>query len=177
MEKQRELKNSSIAWVVSIALVVVGLFAGAFTSFNNMRNAAQNTFDQEIMPTVSLAMEFAFNVQTIAGRYLTQTEIESIGVTAIAQNIQSVNEPGEIFTYYVDLNRAVWAIYDRLALMDMEASTQTLHQRYHSNFLEQDLRLSQSTYNQEAEGFNETINSGLGFLVRPIIRDLPRFDN
>ncbi|MCL2621018.1 MAG: hypothetical protein FWD97_08825, partial [Defluviitaleaceae bacterium] len=173
MEKQTGLKNPSIAWVISIILMVAGLFAGTFISFNNMRSDAQATFDQEIMPTIGLAMEFAWNVQIIAGRYLT---IESDVITEVTQNIQSTNDPSEIFTYYVELNRGVWAIYDRLATVDMVMANRNLHGRYHDDFMEQDLRLSQSAFNRTSAEFNETLSSGLGFLVRPVISYLPRFD-
>ncbi|MCL2235079.1 MAG: hypothetical protein FWB98_01395 [Defluviitaleaceae bacterium] len=171
------MKNSrGFAWVVAVIIGVAGFFVGTFLSFNTMRSEGAEAFQREAMPPINRAMESAFNIQTIAGRYLDLREIESIGISQIVQNIQNAENEADIADYYVSLNRAVWAIYDILATIEMTQDNRSLHGRYHANFLEQDFVLSVSAYNNTAVEFNETLNGGLGFLMRPFLGLLPRFD-
>ncbi|MCL2855408.1 MAG: hypothetical protein FWE21_07305 [Defluviitaleaceae bacterium] len=175
--EQTGLKNPTTAWIITAVVIIAGLFIGTFLSFNSQRNMAGDVFEAQVQPVIHRAMEFAFNIQTIAGRYLPMSDMERIAISSIVEDIREADDERDIFDHYVQLNRAVWAIYDRLSGIEMSPENRGLHARYHSNFMEQDLRLSQSPFNRYAEEFNETLDSGLGFIVRPVINHLPRFDN
>jgi len=176
MKKRSFLANTKVAWVITLVMAVFGLFLGVLTTYSRMRRDIEENFVETALPIISQASVFAFNIQTISAPYLTSSEIESIDISNIVQNIQNADDVDEIFRYYIYLNRAVWYIYDIYPQRNFSDDSMGFLYVYHLNFVEQDRRLALSPYNAEALRFNEALHRGLGFLARPFISYLPRFD-
>jgi len=172
------LKNKAFAWVIAIIIMMLSVIAGAYTSYMGMRNAAVEAFEREMMPLVNEAMIHAHDMQSIAQNYVSAADIATIGISRIVAEIQAVADPQQVYQQFVLLNRAAWAIYDRLIGDDiaMSDTNRTLLINSHTNFLQMDLILSQAGYNNTAGNFNDTLRNGLGFLVEPFINEMPRFD-
>ena len=177
------LKIRAFAWLVAIVIMLLSVTAGAFTSFNGMRRAAVADFEREMIPLVNEAMIHAHDMQSVAQNYLSSAYIAYIGVSRIVAEIQAEtqarrSEPMRIYQQFVLLNRATWIIYDGLIGGNMEISdtSRTLLTNSHRDFLLIDAILAQAGYNNTAGDFNAALGRGLGFLVRPIMGELPRFD-
>ncbi|MCL2354241.1 MAG: hypothetical protein FWC69_06415 [Defluviitaleaceae bacterium] len=176
MKKPSFLANTKVAWAITSVVAVFSLFLGALTTYNRMRRDIEESFMEATLPIINQASLFAFNIQTISAPYLTADEIERIDIPNIVQNIQNADSVDEIFRYYVYLNRAVWYIYDIYPQKGFSDESIGFLYVYHLNFAEQDRRLTLSPYNAEALRFNEALHRGLGFLARPFVSYLPRFD-
>ena len=173
------LKMRAFAWFVAVVIMLLSVAAGAFTSFNGMRSTAVAAFEREMMPLVNGAMVHAHDMQSVAQNYLSSADIAYIGVSRIVAEIQATNDPERIYQQFILLNRAAWAIYDRLIGGNMEISetSRTLVTNSHRDFLQMDTILTQAGYNNIAGDFNAALGRGLGFLVRPVMGELPRFDD
>ena len=170
------LKNRKIASIITAALMVMSVFLGAWTSYNSMRSDAQVAFDTEIIPLIHEAMVPAFNMQTVAQNYLSQSDMNNIPIGRIVGDIQNTDNAADIYNLFVQLNRGVWAIYDRLENVDMSDVNRNFITGFHTDFMELDWIISRSVYNNIAEEFNTSLGSNLGFLVRPFMGEMPRFD-
>ena len=170
------LKNRAFAWVMAVAVMALSVFAGVYTTYAGMRNAALSGFHGEVVPIVHEAMVPAFNMQRVAESYLSDAEVRAIGIGRIVSDIQAADDPARIYDLFTELNRGVWAVYDRLADMEISDANRTLLINFHADFMAFDRILSRAGYNNTARDFNEALDSNLGFLVRPFIGDLPRFD-
>ncbi|MCL2397465.1 MAG: hypothetical protein FWC93_05300 [Defluviitaleaceae bacterium] len=170
------LKNRSVAWAVAAVVMVAAVFFGAWGSYGGMRGAAQDAFDNEIMPRVRDASSQAFYMQRVAENYLSDSEISVIGIERIVLDIQDANDVGVIYGLFVELNRAVWAVYDRLEDVEMDEHNRGRAINFHANFLEQDDIMARAGYNNIAGEFNAALGGNLGFLVRMLVDEMPRFD-
>ena len=172
------LKNRVFAWILAVVVMILSVFAGAYTSYSGMRGKAVAAFEREIMPLVNEAMIHAHDMQSVAQNYLSPGDIAIIGVGRIVAEIKAANDPGEIYHHYVLLNRAAWEIYDKLIGSDivMSDTNRTLAINSHRDFLQMDTILGQAGYNNTAGDFNDVLGGGLGFLVKPFISEMPRFD-
>jgi len=172
------LKKRPVAWIVAALVMILSVVAGAFTSFNSMRNDAMAAFDREMIPLVNEAMIAAHDMQSVAQNYMSSADIAVVGIGRIVSEIQATNDPAQIYQQFVLLNRAVWEVYDRLIGGNavMSDTNRMLLRNSHADFLQMDTILSQAGYNNTAEDFNDRLSGGLGFLVRPVMNELPRFD-
>ena len=170
------LKNRGVAWGLTILAAVLSVFFGANISFARMRAVPAAAFEVQIIPIVHQAMVPAFNMQTVAQGYLNASEINSIGISSIVENIQNSNEPKLVEQNFINLNRAVWALYDRLEKIELSEQNRGFIRAFHADFIELDLILSQAAYNTLAAEFNEALGKNLGFLAEPFIGRMPRFD-
>ena len=164
------------AWIVTILLMIFSIFAGAFTSYTSLRRNSMTAFNNEILPTVHQALIPAHDLHTLASRHLDSSIINNIGIPQIVNLIQNTEDPLEIYTQFVYLNRAVWEIYDLLESRDMELNDRNLITTMHANFMGFDLILSLSPYNTLAHDFNNALENNLGFLVSIFIDEMPIFD-
>jgi len=164
------------AWIITILLIILSIFAGAFTSYTSLRRESMAAFQDEILPTVRQALVPAHDLHTLASRHLDGNTINSIGIPQIVNSIQNTENPIETYTQFVYLNRAVWEIYDMLEHMAIEAGDRNLITALHANFMGLDLILSLSPYNALAHNFNDTLGNNLGFLIRVFIDEMPIFD-
>jgi len=172
------LKNRAFAWILTILIMILSVFIGAYASYAGMRNAAAAAFEREMLPLVNEAMIHAHDMQSIAQNYLSAADITAIGISRIVSEIQATDDPVQIYEQFVLLNRAVWEIYDRLigGNMTMSGTNRNLAIDSHADFMLMDTILSQMGYNNTAGNFNDALNGGLGFLTRPFISEMPRFD-
>ena len=172
------LKIRAFAWLVAAVIMILSVFAGAYTSFAGMRNDAMAAFEREMMPLINQAMIHAHDINSVAQNYLDSGEIFTISISRFVAEIQATDDPGEIYEYFVLLNRAVWEIYDTLigGNMEMADTNRTLVINFHLNFMQMDMLLEQARYNNIAGNFNNTLDRGLGFMIRPFIDKMPRFD-
>jgi len=167
--------------ILIIGGIVVGfvllLFLGLLIAFSVMSNSVRDDFFNEAVPIVHEMILPAFNMQTIAGGYLWGYEIDLIGVTVIAQNIQESDSIDDIFIYYMYLHEAIGIIYERMGDEEVAPHNREFFDTYHRIFIGQARLLTQAGYNERAAEFNGRLASGLGFLVRPFFNPLPRFDD
>ena len=172
------LKIRAFAWLVAIVIMLLSVAAGAFTSFNGMRRTAVAAFEREMMPLVNEAMVHAHDMQSVAQNYLSSADIAYIGISRIVAEIQATNDPMRIYQQFVLLNRAADDIHERLIVRNMAISdtSRSLVINSHRNFLQMDTILTQAGYNNTAGDFNAALGRGLGFLVRPVMGEMPRFD-
>jgi len=175
------LKNKQVAWSVTVVVMILSVFIGATGHYRRLQADAQAAFDEQIMPALNEAMVPAFNMQTVAANYLSAADIDRIGVATIVDNLRDSNghgsNPRDIFDLYIDLNRAVWAIYDRLAAVDMSEQNRTFITNFHAAFNGWDVVLTVAGYNNIAADFNAALQTNLGFIARPFVGVMPRFDN
>ena len=170
------LKNRVFAWAVTIMVIVLSVFVGAYTSYASMRSVVVAAFESEIIPLVHEAMVPAFNMHVVAQNYLSPSEIAAIGIGRYVENIRNTDNPNQIYRYFVQLNRGVWEIYDRLAAMEISDRNRNFVISFHADFMMLDLIISQAGYNNTAGNFNDALGGNLGFIVRPFIDEMPRFD-
>ncbi|MDR2183298.1 MAG: hypothetical protein LBE55_03910 [Clostridiales bacterium] len=172
------LKKRGFAWPLAVLIMILSVVAGAYTSFAGMRGTAMAAFEREMMPIVNQAMIYAHDMQSVAQNYLSSADITTIGISRIVAEIQATDNPAEIYRQFTLLNRGAWEIHDRIIGQNMEISdtNRTLLTNSHADFLQMDLILSHAGYNNTAGAFNDNLARGLGFLVRPVIGEMPRFD-
>jgi len=172
------LKIRAFAWFLAVVIMTLSVVVGALTSYWSMRGDAVAAFEREMMPLVNEAMVHAHDMQSVAQNYLSSADLHTIGISRIVTEIQATNDPAQIYQQFVLLNRGVWEIYDRLigGNVVMSETNRTLLRNSHADFLQMDTILSQAGYNNTAGVFNDALGSGLGFLVRPVISEMPRFD-
>ena len=174
------LKNRAFAWFLALVIMILSVAAGAYTSYASMRNTAVAAFEREMMPLVNQAMIHAHDMQSVSQNYLSAAEISVFGIGRHVAEIQATNDPTRIFEHYVLINRAVWDMHELLIETgDFPAMSDTNRRfiiNFHADFNQIDLILFQAGYNNIAEDFNNALGSGLGFLVRPFISEMPRFD-
>ncbi|MCL2377078.1 MAG: hypothetical protein FWC76_06760 [Defluviitaleaceae bacterium] len=170
------LKKRPFAWILAVAVMILSVFIGAYTSYAGMRNTAAGAFDAQIMPVVHEAMVPAFRMQQAVSNYLSDAELRAIGIGPIVDEIQATDDPARIYQLFVELNRAVWAIYDRLDDISPSDANRAIAINSHADFMSLDTIISQAGYNNIARDFNEALGSNLGFLVGPFIDEMPRFD-
>ena len=170
------LKNRTFAWAVTLFVMVLSVFFGAYTTYGGMRSTAAAAFRAEIIPLIHEAMVPAFNMQTVAQNYLSPGEIDALAIGRTIEGIQNTDNPDRVYQYFVLLNRAVWEVHDRLIPMDISDSSRNFIINFHADFMMLDLIISQAGYNNTAREFNDALGAGLGFLVRPIVGEMPRFD-
>jgi len=170
------LKNRAFAWILTMVVMVLAVFVGVYTTYSSMRNTAVRAFESEVIPTIHQTMMPAFDMHVVAQHYLSPSELAAIGIERIVEDIQSTSNPNRIYQYFVLLNRGVYAIYDRLAEMDVSDRNQDFINRFLGDFEMLDLIISQAGYNNTAEEFNNALGRNLGFIVRLFIGEMPRFD-
>jgi hypothetical protein len=172
------LKIRAFAWFVAAVIMILSVFAGALIDYIVMRNDTLAAFEREMMPLINQAMIHAHDMNSVAQSYLGTGEILEIGIGLFVAEIQATDDPDEIYQHHSQLNRAVWAIYDRLIgdTMEMADTNRSLLIDFHRNFMQMDMLLEQARYNSIAENFNNRLEAGLGFMVRPFIGEMPRFD-
>ena len=172
------MSNKKVAGAIVAIVMLLFVFVGSYRSFDNLRSDALDAFHGQISPSIGEAMVHAFNMQTVAARYLDTSQIDSIGIGRIVDNIESAERPQRIYEYYVQLNLAVWKIYDTLVNVPMSQENQNFINDFHANFLEMDDILRLSGYNNLAREFNTALSrtNSLGFLIRPIIGKMQQFD-
>lgn len=164
------------AWVVTAVIMVLAVFLGAWGSFGAKRRDVVEAFEAEILPHIERALIPAFNVQTVAANYLSQPQIFAFDIGRIVRDIQEAEDPLDVYKYYVKLNQAIWDVAELLESMGMSETNRGLINNFHRNFNEIDLILSQSGYNNAAGEFNAARGGNLGFLVRFVVDEMPRFD-
>jgi len=172
----KTLNNRSFAWILAIIVMVLSVFIGAYTSYAGMRSTTTGAFEAQIVPVVHEAIVPAFRMQQAVQGYLSDIEIRAIGIGRIVDDIQATDDPTLIYQLFVELNRAVWAVYDGLDDMDISDASRAIAINSHADFMSLDAIISRAGYNNIARDFNETLGSNLGFLVRPFIDEMPRFD-
>ena len=170
------LRKKSAAWIITAVFMVLSLFLGAWGSYGAKRRDAADVFNEIAMPHILQATVPAFNIQTVATRYLSPADMTILNIGGIVDRILHARDPADIFEYYLQL---YFALEDAVLLLhntDMSESNQNFINTYHRNFLDADRILRQSGYNRTAEEFNNALGSNLGFIVRIVVREMPRFD-
>jgi len=170
--------NRKAACFVTAIAMVAALFLGAWGSFAADRRGAVAVFDADILPHMDRAIVAAFNVHTVAANYLSAAETARFGIADIVANIQNADDPADVHAQYILLYNAVWDVYEMLAARDVSDANRDFINIYHRNFNEVDLILRQAGYNNDAGDFNTALTGGgnLGFLVRFVVDEMPRFD-
>jgi len=170
------LKIRAFAWLVAILIMILSVALGAYTSYAGMQSSAAAAFEREMMPIINNAMISAYEMQSAAQNYLSAAELATIGISRIVADIQATDDTAQIYRLFVQLNQAVWTIYDMVPTLEISDINRGFIINSHGDFMQFDLILSQAGYNNIAADFNARLQSGLGFIVRPIINELPRFD-
>ena len=162
------LQNRNVAWLITIAIMITGLFLGSYMSFRNMRADAVGVFREEVEPVLHEQMQMVYNMLTIYRLNTAGTQVFANSVNELIERIQA-----GIQTVSHDLPNDLWllkqhseAMYRQGDELNLNDSDARFMRNFYIDIQELQTVISQSSYNIKAQEFNETTGRGLGFLTQ-----------
>lgn len=174
------LQNRKIAWLITIALMIIGLFSGSYFTFSSMRARVAEGFRAEIEQDLHDKLQMVHNMLYVYLRNGGDNEAVVLVTTNIAEAQQAIDRVSEsLAAYSITLTINADSLYRSSAALNLNENDARFMRNFNMDIQEIDLILRQSNYNRFAAGFNEATRRGLGFLTHNNIlgyRQMPIFE-
>jgi len=156
------LQNRKVAWLITIALMVVGLYLGSFLSFLSMRSQIEDVFRAEVAPKLNEQIQLFHNMITLYRINVPDTtETEDFLRWEMELAIDNMQHEIKVFGHISAASHWMW---DRAEILYQRGSDLPLNEqdaRRMANLLadmdELRMILRQTEYNRIAWEFNDRI--------------------
>lgn len=162
-------KNRLIAWAVTACVMVLSVVVGVTITYSGKRDEVLSVFEAQILPAASRASLIRGDLHRLEERYL-DTSFELMILPA------TMRDPDDVSEWLDRLIHCFVQSSELLVEVDMLDTRHDFFIGAMENFAEQILIIRQSEYNRMARNFNDRLNQDLGFMARPLVRELPTFD-
>ncbi|MCL2420268.1 MAG: hypothetical protein FWD03_00265 [Defluviitaleaceae bacterium] len=163
------LQNRKAAWLIAIALMILGLFMGSYLSYRSMRSRAVNVFRVEAEPIVNQQIQLLHNMLTLYSIHAPENQATEDLAASVNQTIAWVQRELETINMSIPWTAQVesWAheLYNRADSLPLDENDARRMQGLLFDIEELTLVLRQSPYNAVAIEYNNMTRQGLGFLT------------
>jgi len=162
------LRNRVVAWLITIIVMIIGLFLGSYMSFRHMRSQVVEVFHAEVVPIFNEQLQMLYNMRTL---YLLNAPDTQESRDFIEWHVNWVIDTAPRdwetldFIWNEMILRPASELYERAAGLDLSENDARLMRSLLTDIDELVTVMSQAGYNALAQEFNDKTWRGLGFLT------------
>ncbi|WP_059050688.1 LemA family protein [Paenibacillus senegalimassiliensis] len=158
------LKQSKVAWTITLALIIVSSSLGASLSLNHLREDAAATFIHGISKSepgvqydLDWLVELSTNLIVVASRYIDDEDMELVAVREAKSKLEAATSPKTKYDAADRLVSQSTALIYRLGQMELETRDAHYNKTIKADIESRWLILGRNNYNQVASEFNDVL--------------------
>jgi hypothetical protein len=159
-------RKRSIAWLITIIVIIASTIIGAGSSLNKLREEAISIFylgeekdGAGIQHDLEMIMSDSYNLTVVARRYMNEDDKLISAVRKNREALSLAKTPGEKYRQAQNLLSSVTELYVHLGDMQLSEKDSNFRNSLYANINSHNIIISRSTYNQHAREFNNILKS------------------
>lgn len=171
------LKNRKTAWIITILLIIAGIFLGSYTTYLRLRRPVVQAFRTEVVPLLNEQIQMTYNMLTI---YRLNAPDDTDTADQVMANIERLQREMAVMGMYSELSALLsWdaeGLYQLSEPLNLNENDAGFMRNSLTDIIELLMVLRQSRYDEYVREFNSAARGGLWILTRHW-RLYPEFGN
>lgn len=179
------LKKREAAILITVLLIILGIFVGSRADLNKLRDAAESYFTGDpasgiigIKDDLADCAEAAYSLTIVAARSLSENDEGLLACRSYCEELKNAEDASLAFAANQKLGAALSELIDRLSERELSYTDTDYVRSLYDQYQSGNLIIARSKYNDEASAFNGLLRRFPTFLCAKLafVKDLPLYE-